>query len=577
MRTISSLLVISGSLFTLIGCEGLGGTAGDDASGGSGATGGSGAGGSGGGVEKLCDIIDDVGNNTSQGSTLSFETDRSLEPGCTYRFAAGFYVYSGTLTVPEGVTLISDFHFGVDGGTLKIEGTEENPVTVKVGEFYSDDPTERVHSGFYLLDGTAELSHVNLEGQDGGPRACMTIAGDEANLSVSLEDVSLRQCHVAGIRFEDFDLVTHGGPYEGPQMPIKTFNNVTIADAPHGYYVQDTFLTPLPGEATFENVPSNFVLLSSYQDTPEPRRLAKTSIPWETQGFTADGTIVVEAGVELVIRDEACQFDNLCSNGDFSYGNGELRLEGTEADPITIRPKTGETIGAHYAREMRGSHVNFVGPFEGDGESCALYADNVELTDVSITNAPGLIALCVANDVSTDRFAFNEAAYGFRVRPMQAKNIGSSNTYTQVPANYMQANAGLINLTGPNTWSNQGVPWFVNGDLQVLSGGVLTLQAGVELDLAGSGFFLEGDIIGNGTAGSPIVFSGPSYSIIGVPSGSLSLTNAQFKGPSQSPINASNLGSLSLTNVTFEPGMSITGACGATNLVNTTVNLQSGC
>ena len=154
----------------------------------------------------------------------------------------------------------------------------------------------------------------------------MTIAGDEANLSVSLEDVSLRQCHVAGIRFEDFDLVTHGGPYEGPQMPIKTFNNVTIADAPHGYYVQDTFLTPLPGEATFENVPSNFVLLSSYQDTPEPRRLAKTSIPWETQGFTADGTIVVEAGVELVIRDEACQFDNLCSNGDFSYGNGELRL-----------------------------------------------------------------------------------------------------------------------------------------------------------------------------------------------------------------------------------------------------------
>lgn len=568
-------------LLSLVGCKdgtgGSGGVGGDGgAGGGDGGAGGDGGSGAG-GPTKVCDLIDDIGNNTTQGSTLRFLEDRTLESGCVYEFSNGFYVEGGTLTVPANVTLRSDHHFAVEGGTLRIEGTAEQPVRIEVGERYtnSPNPNSRVHTGLLLNTGAAYLSHVEINGQDEGPAVCMRITGDEdpdfRALTVELSDVRLERCLIAGLAFDDFELNLHG-PYDAVPMPIKTFDNVSIADAPYGLSVYSTYLTPLPGQATFENVESNYVSMISGFGIDQGRRLQATNLPWETDGFYNDDTVVIEAGVELQIGQD-CPFGG-CGDGS-STAQGELLLEGTEAAPITIHPKAGAEIGAWYVNRVTGTHVNIAGPFAGDDEDCAMFFNELTLTDSSISGAPGLTALCVDYDVSVDRLAIEDASYGLRVGSMQVKNVGSNNTYTNVGANYVSAKDGNFELTGSNTWLAQGIPWFVDDDLQV-DGGTWTLEAGVELELAGESMFLIGQFVANGTAAAPVVISGPSYQFAGN-AGSMTLTNAAFHGPSTTPIDARNLDFLSLTNVTFDPGMSITGACNATTLVNTTVTLDDGC
>lgn len=564
----SALLLVANTV-SLAGCEGLA----NDGGSGTGGSGGDGAGGSGAGTpNKLCELTDDSGSSVG---TLTFFEDRTLEAGCTYIIPSGFIVESGTLTVPAGVTLIADFQFAIRGGTLKLEGTEAEPVRVQVSDYYNFSPPERIHSGFLLGSGVAEFTNVVFEGQGEGPISCMNINGTEEELRIELNNVSMSNCLIAGIEFNESDFNLKG-PFDKPQMPIKSMTGVTISDVRYGIYLDDSFMTPLPGTPTFTNVPSNFVKLDSQVSVGDGRRLQKTSLPWETQGFANTETIAIDAGVELSIRDEPCELDS-CGEGDHTLANGEVHFDGTSAEPVIVRAAQDQTIGGFLIARTVGTHVKFEGPFTGNEESCALTFYSLDLTDSSVNGAEDLIALCVDDELAAARLTLSDSNYGFRLKPSLVRDLDGSNIYSNVQANLLEVEGGNLNLSGSHTWVSQGVPWYVTDGVQLLEGATLNLGAGIELEFAvDAGIHTLGDVVGNGTASAPINFSGDNYYFTGS-GGTLSLTNAQFGGPELQPIQASSMSALSLTNVTFEPAMSIVGVCNNTTLVNTTVTFDDGC
>lgn len=277
-----------------------------------------------------------------------------------------------------------------------------------------------------------------------------------------------------------------------------------------------------------------------------------------------------------------CELDPLCSDGSESLALGEVRFEGTASEPVTVRAKDGQTIDSTFVHKISGSFVNFDGPFAGDADGCVLKTDELDLADARIKGGCGLTSLCVATSITrAERMTFDGGQYGFHVLPTMVKSIAGSNTYTGVTANYMELFGGSADLEGANTCTNQGVPWLiVDNGLQVMTGATLTLEAGVELQFQGlgalEGVIALGDVVANGTADKPVKFSGDVYSFAGN-GGSLTVTNGLFKGPEVLPMDGTNLGGLTLTNVTFDPGMSIRQACGKTTLTNTMVTIEPGC
>jgi hypothetical protein len=224
-------------------------------------------------------------------------------------------------------------------------------------------------------------------------------------------------------------------------------------------------------------------------------------------------------------------------NGDYEFYTGytdpgAIVAEGTVAEPIvfstTVNPKTPgswDAVGVYYRATSATSfdHCTFEygGSTAGRG---AFYVDGAtpKLQHSTITSS-AYDGVMLQSDASFASFTGNTVsscgAHAIEMYPEYVKTIGSGNTYTGNTNNDILVHNGTVSTTG--TWSNQGVPYVLAGDVKVedasnspvltiAPGTTVKLQAGAELYC---GYSQPGGIIADGTAGQ-ITFT----SSIGSPS-----------------------------------------------------------
>jgi hypothetical protein len=312
---------------------------------------------------------------------------------------------------------------------------------------------------------------------------------------------------------------------------FAAFTGNTISNCGgHALEMYPDYVRLLGGSNTFTGNTNNDILLHG--------GTVSTTGTWLNQGvpYVIAGDISVQDASNSPVLTIApgC---SLKFNGDYEFYTGytepgAIVAEGTSSAPIvfstTANPKTPgswDAVGVYY-RATSATSFDYC-TFEYGGSATnrgSFYVDAAtpKLQHSTITQSASGGAM-LQSDASFAAFTGNTisncGSHAIEMYPEHVKTLGSGNTYTGNTNNDILVHNGNVSTTG--TWSNQGVPYTLAGNvtvqdasnspvLTIAPGNTVRLQAGVELYC---GYTEPGGIVADGTTGQ-ITFT----SSIGSPS-----------------------------------------------------------
>jgi hypothetical protein len=244
-------------------------------------------------------------------------------------------------------------------------------------------------------------------------------------------------------------------------------------------------------------------------------------------------TLTIEAGVEIHFEQDA----------ELRVTSGTLKALGTEEAPIRMvakssMPTKGTWRGVVLATAGSDSELNHVTLSHcggASGKSACLALENKAapvLRHVTVRDS-GTTGVRVADDgsafgtASTTLGVSGSASYAVRIGANQAGTLPTGGTFTGNAPNAIELRG---NVSRSQTWPNLGLPYVLSGEILVenpTTRATLTIPAGTELRFGPNGVAgdeLEGalfvgwsnntlgDLIVEGTAASPVLFTTDSVS-----------------------------------------------------------------
>jgi len=418
-----------------------------------------------------------------------------------YTLTANVEVVAGvTLTVEPGVEVRAG-HVGLDvRGTLKAIGTASHPIT-----FTATSPTSGSWWGI-SIHGTEEnpnagsiLDYVTIE--YGGDHLLYNLYLDwaEATLSHSTLRHSSRDGLYAAhstARISDTSFISNNGYAALFEYAKDDLDLGSLATSGNGHDGIALKRTTLEGDHTWEN----------------------SGVPYLLSGVVgvhgvntaAGSTLTVEPGVEIQ------------SDGIGFYVEGTLKAIGTASQPITFTatsPISGSWDGLHIrgteANPNKGSVLEHVTiEYGGQYKSANLHLRWAEAAIShstlrhSVSTGPfpvhGIYGIYSTAYISDTQFIDNHdyAAYFGHLQGdcILDSLTASDNGYDGIALVHSK-------LVGDHTWENSGVPYFLLGQVDVETGGSLTVDPGGEVRATGNPVDVGGPLKAIGTASQPITFT----------------------------------------------------------------------
>lgn len=490
------------------GSSGKGGSAGKGGSGGdsggageagaTGETGGAaGAGGDTGGDELLdCDDRDVSDATEAENVTEDTTWEGTVLVSGDVRVTAG-----ATLTIAPGTHVIMDadstFEIGwnANAATIKAEGTAAQPIR------FCGKEAEPGYWGS-LIVGTnvtsdSVLSHVLVA--DGGGDAAVILDSD-----VEVSDFVVRNAEADGVHARDFDDASARLSVEGSGASAVVLTGPGAA-------------TRFPLGGSLAGNAENLVRVR-FADIEDDTTFHALDVPYlqENAVDTVGGSLLTfKAGVEY----------RFATDTDLEIGwnanDAEIRVEGTEADPVVFRGEDAEAgawggliVGTNVRTD---SELSYLQIHHGGGNEtrplsiyAAIVVDHVTLEDNRLEAYIGDHGLAASSSSLT---ITGSGAHALTVHPNAIALLPTGGAYTGNASDWIEVEGGAYTRES-GTVADLGVPYRMLDTFSTREGATISIAAGTEFEMTADTQFeigwnaSEAKIEAEGTADKPIVFRG---------------------------------------------------------------------
>jgi len=441
-------------------------------------------------------------------------------------FKLGVYVIDGTIRVRNATVIIepgvvfkftdgSGFdvaYWGGEEATIIAKGTKDLPII-----FTSNNtiPANNSWDGFRFYHGTnnTEFDYCTFE-YGGGSGSYNMIYMDDC--PVSFTNCTFQKS--AGVAINVINDAYFTAFNRNHLEEIESYPMSVYADQIHTITGNNTYVTSLG------------ILI------PNDRDLRKQGeFTWTNQGipYYSEGTIRFgsEGSGTILHINKGCVFRFLQNaQWDIAYWGNEyasIIADGTADEPIlftsaSVSPSAGDWKSINlYSGTINSSINHCIFEYAGGGYFDGLLS--IEESSVGITNctfrnssSKGITMLSKAlfSDFGGNSFE-NNNSFAISIEPNYVNSIIGENTYNGI--GILINNDGDLNIKGDFVWTNQGVPYTVEGDIRIGSevpGTHLSIEPGTtikfyenaQLEIAywGDNY---GSFVANGTTAEPIIFT----------------------------------------------------------------------
>ena len=360
-----------------------------------------------GGSEVPTDIATNIVSGNTEGSADHIAFSGVLKKSVTWEdLGSPLSVENGEFTVAEGVTLTLEPGVTLQGnsievvGTLKAEGTAENPVVFNAGESgYRGNINFVSSSGASVLD-HVEIAHTTgintgaIEIEDSSPTITNSTIRDSGSYGIMVYGASAPNIHDNQILNSVYSAIYYGSESE-KTLGINFHDNLVEGNGSTAAIYVEASSGPVTATSLGDNtVTKNSSLEAIYYSggpggSEVPTDIAtnivsgntegsadhiafsgvlKKSVTWEDLGSplsVENGEFTVAEGVTLTLEPGVT-----IEGGDFNV-EGTLKAEGSEAEPVLFT-SSGSTRGSIHMRSSSGAsvldHVEVVhGPGSNNG------------------------------------------------------------------------------------------------------------------------------------------------------------------------------------------------------------------
>ena len=450
----------------------------------------------------------------------------TIEAGATVKIDAGCFIYVGS-DGPGGLVAVGDASH-----RITFTANSAAPTAGFWGAIWFD---------IYAFN-TSELNYCNIEyaGYDSGLSegdGAVIIEGDSGSgTSVKVANCNIRFTGASGSGAFGI-LVCRGGSF------VSGSSGNTISDS-DGYpiYIDARFTHTLES-GTYTGNGIDRILIDTYYEVTDSGTWINPGVPYEIDGSlrvegASSPTLTLTAGSTLLFTNGG---ELLVGYNDY----GGLNAVGTSSEPIIFSsaaavPSPGDWVGVYFdALTLAGSTMEYCiveyagydsGWGEGDG-GIMIEGDSGSGTSVKVANCTirnigaggsGAFGILLAwggsfASGSSGNTVTDCDGYPIRIDARFAHTL-ESGTYTGNGIDRILVDT-YYEVTDSGTWINPGIPYEIDGTLQIegSSNPVLTLTAGSTLLFKSGGELLVGyndygGLNAVGTSSEPITFSSASAS-----------------------------------------------------------------
>ena len=437
----------------------------------------------------------------------------------TYIIDGQIRVRNATVTIDPGVVFkftdgsaFDVAYWGNENATIIANGTSELPIIFTSNNI---NPVKGSWDGFNFFDGAVNcvFDYCTFEYGSGDDSYAMVYINES---NVAFTNCTFQKSARSAIKlgrdgyFTEFD--------KNFLLDIESYPIFVNADQVHTIAGSNTYETSLG------------IFISNDQDFDK-----QGDFTWTNQGvpYYQEGTIrfgsegngsVLRLNEGVIIRFmEDAQWDIAYWGNQYAT----LIAEGTEENPIiftsaSLAPAAGDWDAILFYEGAINSLFNYC-EFEYGGDNdhdAMLYMIEAE---VGITNCKfsdsETSAILAMKEASFSSFGGNyfgeNGSFAISIFPNYAHTIIGENVFTDMGV--LIANDDDLNIKGEYTWTNQGIPYTIEGGLRIgaeIPGAQLTIEAGTTLKFyEGADIQLAywgnhyGSLIADGTTTEPIIFT----------------------------------------------------------------------
>jgi len=381
-------------------------------------------------------------------------------------------VIGATLTIEAGVELrfSQDAELRITTGTLKAQGTQQAPIRMVSNQ---GTPTKGYWRGVvFSAGGASTMSYTTLShcGAASGDDACIVLG---SNASPVLQNVTVQNSSTVGVSVTD----------DGSAFGVGSAALSVSDSGSYAVRIASNQASSIPAGSTFTNNAPNAIEL--YGDVSRTQTWPNPGVPFvvndhvEVEGATTP-SLTISAGTVLRFGG-----DRSLTVGGESPGN--LIVDGTAAatvlftaDAASAQPGhwRGVHLGSRSTATSRISHATI--EFAGAGGNVGtgnlnLYGNAAgggarPMLDNVVLQKSGAYGLYMENEArigtsSTMLSARDNGSYAIVLDPNFAGTIPTGGTFTGNTPNAVELRGGVVFTT--QTWPNLGIPYVVNGSINV--------------------------------------------------------------------------------------------------------------
>lgn len=407
----------------------------------------------------------------------------------------GTIYVNAELTIKPGSIIV--FHenaqlYVQNEGTIKAEGTAENPITFAAREKGADWNRIYINSN---AGKSSKFAYCHISGAETGIYVYQN--------KVSIDNCVIKECSTYGVdlnagEFGSFTANTISDCEEYPLViPFLQATAVTSDNeiSGIGIYLTGNTVGKKNGKVTIHEQTIPYVLAATYFRVDDNAEV--TIEPGTTIGMLEDAYF--EVGY---------------------YSSGKLTAVGTEEKPITFTSVASEKDAGDwkdirfYEYALKSSALKYCNiEYAGGNDYGAVYVykTSVAIENCKITNSSSY-GVCAHESALFTSFKGNviesTELYPVRCSAAAANAIETDNTLGDMG---IQING--YQLTDKATWQNLNVPYTIATTYyRIDEGGALTIAPGVTVLMSENtylevGYYSEGKLVAQGTAEEPITFT----------------------------------------------------------------------
>lgn len=457
----------------------------------------------------------------------SINEDTTLDPAehdCLI-VSDGITVSGAHLTIEAGVMLEFERDTGldVDGGTMSIEGTADNPVILTGTE---KQPGWWMGVRFKVTDSSAnQINHAVIEYGGGAEfrradsAANLVLIQNQGTPQVAIDNTVLRYSGSVGLLAEW-------------AAEITSFENNTLTDNDGAAAMMAARTVGMLGDtSSFEGNQQEYVEVYTRR-VKNGRNTSGREHIWSDLGVPYRITSDIEIAQDHHVHIEAGATLEFAENTGFSTDSGSMSAEGTDNDPVVftgIEKTPGWWDGVEFRGSAPGNYLDYAVIEYGGGDEFRRADGPANLVineqrgepELSIENTTlrhsETVGLLVESDAVVTSFQGNTLtnnAEGVAVVDAHHLDIvtDSSSSYDGNDEDYLWVMGGDLEGgdigTDEHVWSDIGISYGIINDIRVDSGAHLDIEPGATLAFEediGLNVY-RGTLSAVGTDTDPVVF-----------------------------------------------------------------------